>query len=133
MIRQVSLSDFLCKLHERWTTSTALTALVPADSIKQHLPQDKPLPYIRYRTQVSEGNTKSIVGFNMNIVIDVWTETRSDKFIMEVFDVLIDLLNDNELNLTTGKNYLMQYLSHDTMVEPDECHHGVINFISLSA
>ncbi len=123
--------DILRCLYERLNTP-ALTALC---SVSNHLPQDTPLPALRFRVDSSdEFDTKTSFGYRQEIVIDVWTSYRGDKTLFAIIDVVDELLHNVPLTLQTGASVLLQHGQQSSGVEPDGVtHHTVLRYTHLTS
>lgn len=107
-----------------------LTALVPADNIRNHLGNENTLPWIRFRYDPgAEYDDKGNSGLDGVFVIDCWTDRNSDKPLMLMMDNTYRILHRNPFPGTTSQSLLLHYVSSTTFIEPDGVtHHGVINF-----
>lgn len=132
----IKAADILIALATRLQNDAGILAIVgSADSIKNHLPQDRPLPYVRFRTGTgNEWDCKGSTGLDGRIVIDCWSEQHGDLEILQLIDACMTSLDNVPLVLPSGeKMLLLQHLTHSTFVEPDgQTHHGVITFRQLS-
>ena len=98
--------------------------------IKNDLPNNSPLPYVRVRLGAGgEWDTKSSNGLDHEIVCDVWSSKRGDLQVHEIQDMIYRDLHDRPLGgLVAQSLVLMMSGMPQTTVEPDGAHHGVISF-----
>ena len=125
----ISFTEPLRELSARLKGDASLTALVPASRIANHLPQNSPLPYVRFRYDPGdEWDQKDSDGLDGSFIIDIWSETHSDKPILDVMSEVHRLLQNYIFN-TTEQSLLMRFVNSTTFYEPDGVtHHGVMNF-----
>jgi len=131
----VNLNEIALNMFDVAHTSTDLTAIVPASRIRSHLPQDAPLPYIRgLDASDIQWGTKCKTGFETSWEWHVWSDYAGDKQINEITQILIELYDNNEFDLLSGKNVLLQFNGRNTFIEPDGVtHHAVVNLRALSS
>ena len=122
--------DPLVELTAALRGDTGLTALVPALSIGNHLPQDRPMPYIRYRYDPgSDWSQKDSAGLDGTIIIDLWTDQHGDKHLLQMMTEIHRVLYNLPFAGTTQQSLLLQFDSSTFFYEPDGVtHHGVMNF-----
>jgi hypothetical protein len=120
-------------VNDRLTGDTALMALV-GNRIFNHIPQDDPLPCIRFRwEQAGQWDHKDADGFDGSITVDIWTDHRGDKQAQTIADRVEVLLHNQPLSaMTSGQSLLLQHDLIDTFVEPDGLtHHTVARFRAI--
>lgn len=115
--------------YARLSGDAALSALV-GGSIFNHIPQERPLPCLRYRwEQVGEWDTKDSVGMDGTLVIDTWTDYRGDRLAAQVHDALMNLLHLRPLALVSAQSLILRHEFHTSFVEGDGLtHHAVDHF-----
>jgi len=114
MIKQ---SEILKAVFERAKTSPAIT-LVPPESIKSHIPQDAPLPYVRIRMDQAPNDDKTQFGYETNITFDVWSKKHSDGEVSQIVDELIEAFS-TPLTVVGGNNFYIRRGNTVYPVEPD--------------
>lgn len=129
----VELSEYQTLLTSRLKGDATLIALVPADDIQNHIPQDNQFPYIRYRLETSgEWDTKSTDGYVTSVVLDYWTDEHSDLPIIKMHEAVYDLLQNFNFVLVSGQNVLTKFKQFNTFIETDgHSHHGISRFESI--
>lgn len=117
------------KLVERLKATAPLTAILTG-GIGNHLPQDGPLPYMRVRYSKSKDwSTKTSQGFIATFIMDIWDEQETDKNILDAFDKVNEVLQNQPLATISGQSLLLRFEDANTFVESDGVtHHGVINY-----
>ena len=135
MAVRVKLNDFEKKMFERAFGSAALIAIVPVAKIRSQLPQDTPSPYIRgFDSSDVPWTSKCQTGFESTWQWHVWSDYAGQKEVNEICDILIELFDNNELDLATGKNVLLQFGGKVSSPEPDGVtHHAVVSIRALSS
>ena len=116
--------------------SAALTDVVPAGRISNHLPQESALPYIRYRWQPGETSTmsdKQATGYSGEYIVDIWTDSHGDREALAIADLVTAVLDRREFAGDAASVAL--FLSNvNVFLEPDGfTHHCVLTFNHLYA
>ena len=128
----VQLSDFQIELFSTLHGDAPLTAIVPVASSNNHMPQDEPLPYIyAHLSNAADWSCKDLVGFEVDVVLDVWTENHGDLQLLQIQALLMTLLNRNTFTLPTGQNVLLQHSASFFLREDDQTHHLSATFRAL--
>lgn len=99
--------------------------------IYNHVPQDDPLPAMRFRwEQAGEWDTKDSAGHDGFCVIDIWTDHRGDKQSQEIADDVETLLHlEPFTGMVSGQSLLLRHDFSDSFVEPDGLtHHTMLRF-----
>lgn len=124
-----SIAEVTKKLNDKLTGDAPLMAMV-GNRIFNHIPQDDPLPCIRFRCeQFGEWDTKDSAGHDGFLVIDIWSDHRGDKQAQEIGDAVNALLHLSDLATTTSQSLLLRHDFADSFVEPDGLtHHTVLRF-----
>ncbi len=132
---RVELNDFEKKMFERAFSSVALTDIVPESKIRSHLPQDTPSPYIRgIDTSDVPWTNKCQTGYETNWEWHIWSDYAGNKEVNQISDILIKLFDNLELDLTVGKNILLQFNGRTSFMEPDGVtSHAVVTIRALSS
>ena len=124
-----SYAEILKLVYARLTGDATLMALVN-NRIYNHLPQELPLPCLRFRwEQASEWDTKDSIGMDGLLVIDTWTDYRGDKLIAQIHDALMPIFHDVPLSMTSAQSLILKHQFHTSFTEGDGLtHHGVDHF-----
>ena len=139
----IKQTDILTKLIERLHGSAGITALVPAASIRNHLPQVdaatayQGLPYIRVRLDaLAQYDTKSTTGYDVDAIIDCWIgpPALGDLEAHRIVDAVMDALQNQPLALTAGQCVLAQHNNTTITVEGDgRAHHAILSMRLLTS
>jgi hypothetical protein len=131
-------SEFLTRLFERLTTTASLTAKVPAARILNNIPEqeDKRMdkPYVHFMiASAGDFGAKNEIGYENEVQIDVYSEERGDKEVLEIMDVIVAALHNIPLVVASGQDVLFQFAGQMLDTDPDGIlHHGILRFRSLS-
>ena len=126
-----SLAQFLINIFETARADIALVALVPADKILGHIPQDDSLPYVRIHISNSpDWSTKCQLGFESSLVCDIWSEHHDDGEVLKIADELIRIFS-TEMVLDSGQNVTANHISTITTIEPDGQTHRASSSFNL--
>ena len=138
----IKQAEVLTRLIQRLTSTTALTDLVPAASIRNYLPQVSAadayqgLPYIRARLDdLSQYDTKSSTGYDVRAVIDCWTgpPDLGDLKAHQIADEVMQALQGAPLVFSQGQCILAQHIGTITITENDgRTTHAVVSFRLLA-
>jgi len=134
---QLKQADILRALAQRLQNDAGLLAIVgTADGVKNHLPQDAPLPYVRFRLSDSDAwdCKTSRGGISGTIVCDCWTREHGDLEALELADACIAALAFQPLTLPTGQQMLIcRHERTSITIETDgQTHHAAVSFNHLS-
>jgi len=120
-------------VNDRLRGDTLLMGMV-GNRIYNHIPQDAPLPCLRFRwEQAGQWDHKDAAGYEGYITCDVWTDHRGDKQAQEIADRLESLMHNQPLtSMTTGQSLLLMHDLVDTFTEPDGLtHHTMVRFRAI--
>lgn len=128
-----NLEAFLTALYAKVKADAGFTAIVPADNIRSHLRQDEPYPCCRmWIRSAPEYDCKSINGFRLEIVCDIWSDYHGDKEILQATDAIIDALHERSLEVSTGNVVLLRYVRMINVPEPDgQVHRAAVIFDAI--
>lgn len=118
-----SVLELLEALADRLKNDAALTAVVPASSIKNHVPQNRPLPYIAFRVlSAADWSCRDQQGYLCTIQVDFWAEDtqRGDCEPLRVAELINSALQWQEL---TPDNVFLNHITTETGLEPDGITH----------
>lgn len=132
----IKLADILKALAQRLQNNAGILAIVgDSEHIKNHLPQDQTLPYVRFGISGNiEWDCKDSTGFDGKITIDCWSDEHGDLQVLELIDACMTAIDNIPLTLPVGqKMVLFQHENNTTFIEPDgHTHHAIITFRHLS-
>lgn len=115
-----SLSNVLAAYVARLTAYAPLTALVGANKIYNHPPQNLAFPFIVTRlTDIVDWSTKTDQGFEGYLVADLWTDVHGDVTVLNLFNAVNACLQDQPLTLTAGQNVIIRHESSATQTDAD--------------
>lgn len=127
----VSLLEPLQLIISRLTGDATLTALVPAASIRNHLPQDAPLPFIRaVWVPANDWDTKSSDGIEGEYQIHIWVDSHGDKVMLDIADAVYAALHNLPFtSAVSAQSLLLRFTNMASFLEPDGVsHHGAMTF-----
>lgn len=127
-----SQAELLGLINDRLTGDAPLMALV-GNRIFNHVPQDAPLPILRFRlSQANEWDTKDSAGWEGYVDIDIWSDHRGDLKPLEVADRVDSIFHVLPFTMSSGQSLLLRHEFSDSFTEPDGLtHHTVLRFRSI--
>lgn len=127
----IKQADVLVAIIAALKASAPVLALLPsAEHIRNHLPQDWPLPYIRARLEsLPPWDTKCSTGYEAFAVMDCWTDHHGDLVAHQLADAVVETFQLVELSLAQGQSVLSRHDNTTIITEPDgQTHHAVVRF-----
>lgn len=124
--------EILQKVIERLKSSSSLCNYVE-DRIYNFSRQESLLPYIRARiSNISDFDTKTELGYETDIIIDVWSNYHGDKEVLEITDVIKNLFHRNEFTSMSFQSLITNLSNIVSFVETDgETTHTILTFNAL--
>ncbi len=125
----VTLGDLLTKLIDQVRADVPLVTALGGDDQKlsTHLPEglneDTPveskLPYVFISFTNSDWSTKCSLGFETLFTFNIWSQKRDPSQAINLTDLIIGVLEQKELSLTSGKNVLLHYQDQNLFLDSD--------------
>lgn len=132
----IKQADILIAVVSLLRNDADLLALLPsAEHVKNHLPQDFPLPYVRVRlAALPPWDTKCTTGYEVACEVDCWTDHHGDLVAHQLADAVVEALQLADLGLAQGQTVLSRHDGTTIITEPDgQTHHAVVRFRFLVA
>jgi hypothetical protein len=111
--------------------NAALLALVPEARIRNEIPGDTALPFIRVRwVPGSDFDTKDSQGLDGVFVVDIWTDDGGDKSLLDIMTAVNNVLYNNPFaGMAGAQSLILRHGSTEVFMEPDGVtRHGVMNY-----
>ena len=101
------------------TGSAPLVAVVPANSIGPHLQDNETFPHILWNIEASNLGIKGEVSYEMQLVLDVWTNVRGIHGCWEINDLIAAALDGQEITIASGSAPVLKFETIDVDTESD--------------
>lgn len=128
-------------IYTRLTGFAALTALIGANKVYDHVPQTAAAPYVVIGDDTAaDWSTKTTNGWDVTITIHVWDfEKAGRKSVKAILSAIYDALHRQEDNITVSGFTLvmLQWEFEETFQDPaiegqnDHYYHGVARYRAL--
>lgn len=126
--------DLQAAVYAALTADAALTTLIGAGRIHDHVPPGAELPYV----VIGDGTAVDVSGIGIDaqehtLTIHCWSEASSTLQVKQMVAAVRAALHDVSLTLAAGQCPNIRCDYHETMRDPDGItHHGVLRFRAVT-
>lgn len=95
-----------------------------------HVPQDEDYPYIKIgRISAEEFDTKTHNGFELAVIVDIWSRYDGNEEIEEIMGAVYNVLHNQSIHVE-GYNFVNCLWEFSEMITEDDGHtrHGIQRF-----
>jgi hypothetical protein len=129
----VRTTELLAAVYERLINIPDVVEAVGVEGVGNFIPQDAPLPYLRFKIDSSDYSTKTLDAVDSTLIIDIWyAADEGAKKPTELADAIVKGLRREPLDLSSATNLSVEFNDIISFQEPDGTGHTNINFRLLT-
>lgn len=127
----INNKEILVSVIKRLKENVELQQLVRSFYVYNRPKQDGILPYISvYIDRSDRYDTKVELGYQVNIMVDIWSEKETDGEVLDIGDIVRKELQYTELDDLSFQNISLEFDFIDVFRETDDnTAHAVLSFI----
>lgn len=115
----ITSTQIIDAIQARLVGDVGITAIVPAASIGNFLPQDNAYPHIFYSTSFEVSNIKEETAQEVTLQIDVYSKDTSSNEVLRVMDAVQNGLDGVPITIASGDCFATYYLTGTTELDSD--------------